>query len=324
MSTQKALFLEKKFGDFVLGEAPRYNPGPGEVLVKILATALNPLEWLVQKYSLLVENYPAILGSDIAGEVDAVGEGVTDFQKGDRVFGQGHFLIDGRKAGFQQYALFPVSTTVKIPPNISFDEAAALPVAVIRSFVAFYIPPPFGLGLTLPTTPQGAAKYTGTPIAVIGGATSVGQAGATYVFDRDLSAESLKSEVDRVTTSQPLTILFDAVSNEESQKAGLGLLAPGGRLVTVLPLAINLKADDNKSVVSVTTGAASAVPANGKILADFWHNHIARLLESGDIKPNRVEVLPNGLAGIPEGLRRLETNQVSGVKLVVHPHETGA
>jgi NADPH:quinone reductase-like Zn-dependent oxidoreductase len=85
MTEQKALFLDRKQGSFIVGTREIEKPQPGELLVKIKAVALNPVEWKVQTYGMFVENYPAILGTDIAGEVEAVGGGVEGFVKGDRV-----------------------------------------------------------------------------------------------------------------------------------------------------------------------------------------------------------------------------------------------
>lgn len=84
-SQQKALFLLAKFGDFAIRSKGIPSPGPGELLLKNEAAALNPLDWKIQKYGIFIETYPAILGLAVAGTVEAVGEGVTDFQKGDRV-----------------------------------------------------------------------------------------------------------------------------------------------------------------------------------------------------------------------------------------------
>lgn len=82
---QKVLQLESKFGKFVVADQEIQKPGPGELLVKVLATALNPVDWKIQKYGVFIEEYPAILGTDIAGDVVEVGEGVTNFSPGDRV-----------------------------------------------------------------------------------------------------------------------------------------------------------------------------------------------------------------------------------------------
>lgn len=85
MSTQQALFLERAKDDFVLRSRDIPTAPAGEVLIKIHATALNPVDWQLQKYAFFIKDYPAILGTDIAGEVEAVGEGVTAFKKGDRM-----------------------------------------------------------------------------------------------------------------------------------------------------------------------------------------------------------------------------------------------
>lgn len=84
--THKALVLPEKFGEFIVADFPREAPGPGEILIKVQSAALNPVDWKIQKFDVLIDGYPAVLGSDIAGDVEEVGEGVTDFKKGDRVY----------------------------------------------------------------------------------------------------------------------------------------------------------------------------------------------------------------------------------------------
>lgn len=82
---QKALYLTKKNGAFEIQTADVPKPGPGQVLVKVEAAGLNPADWKIQQWGILVEEYPSILGSDIAGTVEELGEAVTGFAKGDRV-----------------------------------------------------------------------------------------------------------------------------------------------------------------------------------------------------------------------------------------------
>ena len=86
MAQQKALFLETPVnGEFRVRTKAIPKPGPGEVLVKIHATGLNPVEWKIRAFNFLVEKYPVILGLDGAGTVEDVGEGVSTLAKGDRV-----------------------------------------------------------------------------------------------------------------------------------------------------------------------------------------------------------------------------------------------
>jgi NADPH:quinone reductase-like Zn-dependent oxidoreductase len=86
--TQKALFLESKQGRFIVRDKDIPKPGNGELLVKVKAAALNPIDWKIQKdpkYANFVTSYPAVLGGDVAGDVQETGGGVTEFSKGERV-----------------------------------------------------------------------------------------------------------------------------------------------------------------------------------------------------------------------------------------------
>lgn len=85
---QKALFLESKQGRFVVGERDVPKPGKSQLLVKVHAAALNPIDYKIQQTGVFIENYPAILGVDMAGVVEDAGEGVQGFAKGDKVYVQ--------------------------------------------------------------------------------------------------------------------------------------------------------------------------------------------------------------------------------------------
>ena len=88
-TTQKALFLESKFGSFAVRTTNVGQPGPGQLLIKVEAAAVNPIDWKLQAYNALdlVETYPCVPGWDLAGTVAAVGEGkgAGAFAVGDRV-----------------------------------------------------------------------------------------------------------------------------------------------------------------------------------------------------------------------------------------------
>lgn len=85
--SQKALFLESApNGPWKVGTRAIQKPAAGKLLVKIYATALNPLHWKIRAYNLTyVTEWPAVLGSDAAGVVEELGEGVTGFEKGDKM-----------------------------------------------------------------------------------------------------------------------------------------------------------------------------------------------------------------------------------------------
>lgn len=86
-TTQQTLALTAKHGAWELYSYPVDQPNAGEIVIRVEATALNPIDWKFQTpaYSHALKEYPAILGWDAAGVVAAVGEGVTSFVVGDRV-----------------------------------------------------------------------------------------------------------------------------------------------------------------------------------------------------------------------------------------------
>ena len=81
---QKVLFLDSKQGRLIVDTADILAPGAGEVLVRVEAAALNPLDWKIQTLGFYVEKYPAVLGFDAAGTVVQLGAGVTSLAIGDK------------------------------------------------------------------------------------------------------------------------------------------------------------------------------------------------------------------------------------------------
>jgi len=138
--------------------------------------------------------------------------------------------------------------------------------------------------------------------------------GATHVVSRD---EPLTSETLAAMTTSPLSLAFDAVGIDVTQQAGYRLLAPGGTLITVLPDSVDKGGDEQGRKVVFISG--SAWPESNRALARAALQALPGYLEQGLIKPNDHELVPGGLAAIPNALRRLEDGKAGGVKLVVHP-----
>ena len=90
---------------------------------------------------------------------------------------QGTYAQPFQSSGFQQYSRVSSRTLSKIPSNISVDQAATVPVTLTCTYVGLYCEYPYGLGFKAPVSQDAVGKYTGTPIVVLGGATSVGQYG---------------------------------------------------------------------------------------------------------------------------------------------------
>ncbi|KAF9233967.1 chaperonin 10-like protein [Melanogaster broomeanus] len=345
-SVYRALYLTEKFGSLQVRPKQLPTVGPGEILVHEFSVGLNPVDWKIQATGFWVTEYPAILGCEAAGEVYAVGQGVTEFKKGDKVFYQGTMTND--YATFQEYVLVPAEIAIKLPPNVSFDQAASLSVGVATASIPLYSPSPTGIGFKAPWD-GGLGQYAGQPALILGGATSVGQyviqfaklsgfspiittasphntdllkhLGATDVIDRNDTPASFTASVARITGGHPISLVYDSVAHEDTQQLGYDTLAEGGHIVVVLPPSIKEAPGSTKRVV---TASGRVHAAQNRGIGRALARHLPGLLEQGDIKPNNVEVVPGGLEGVQRGLDRLKSNSVSGTKLIVHPRQTAS
>ncbi|TEB33428.1 GroES-like protein [Coprinellus micaceus] len=352
MSTQKSLLLLEAKADYVLNRAyPIPQPGKDEILVKIKASAINPGDYWVKSLGKVpgrAEGFPIITGFDIAGDVVKLGEGVTKFKVGDRVFFAGNF--DPAYGGFQEYTLTDVDTAAIIPPGLSYDDGSTLSVSFATGYIGLYGVVPLGLGLKSILTDGGIGAYSGKAIFIAGGSSSSGVAaiqlaklsgftyivttsslhnraylqgfGATHVLDRKLSPEQLASELKNIKGLPKLEYAFDAYGDENTSfAAATAALSPGGRVVTVSPVIGGAAGDLPDGKVKSTFMAVKGIPVSRAYYVELFAG-IEKLLEDGSIKPARSEVLPGGLTGVDEGLKRIEKGQVSGVKLVIHPEDT--
>lgn len=110
---------------------------PGEVAIRVTATAINPVDWKVREWGVYMPGYPAILGSDAAGEIAALGPGVEGFEVGTRVFFQG-IIGKYESSTFQQYTKMPAALVSKTPSNISDDQAAGVHLGTVAAVASLY------------------------------------------------------------------------------------------------------------------------------------------------------------------------------------------
>jgi NADPH:quinone reductase-like Zn-dependent oxidoreductase len=229
----KAVVYDRYGPPDVLGldDVPVPMPAAGQVRVRVAATSINLSDWesLVGSpgYARLGGlRSPRIrtLGSDIAGTVDAVGEGVTRFAQGDEVYGDNI----GLKGGFAEYAIAPESALARKPPELSFARASAIPQAgAIATYGTRGVGP--GTRLLINGAGGGSGAFAVQLAKQLGAhVTGVDNAGKLD-FMRSLGAdEVIDYRADDFTRRGPYDRILDLVAHR-SVFAYRRALAPGGR-----------------------------------------------------------------------------------------------
>jgi NADPH:quinone reductase-like Zn-dependent oxidoreductase len=166
--SNNAAILPHRQGLLTTGQRPVPSPGSLELLVRNKVVAANPSDWKVQTYGVLINDFPAVLGSELTGVVTAVGSDVTRFKAGDRVMGfaLGVLQSNSNKAAFQTYTLMDEAATAHLPDNLTFEEGAVFPVGMITASIALFK----GLGLPM----REKADHEKGAIVVWSGASAVG------------------------------------------------------------------------------------------------------------------------------------------------------
>src|SRR5437764_13616042 len=140
MPTMKAAYYETTGGPDVIrfGELPRPTPGQGEVLVRVAAAAVNPIDTYIRSGAVAMNlPKPFIPGCDLAGTVEAVGPGVQRVKPGDRVWGSNQGLL-GRQGTFAEYACVREEWLYPTPPGVGDAEAAAAALVGITAHLGLF------------------------------------------------------------------------------------------------------------------------------------------------------------------------------------------
>lgn len=215
--------------------------GPDAVLVRVRAASVNPVDWKIQAGYLdaaLDAVFPVVPGWDVAGVVEQVGVGVTEFAPGDEVVGyvREDFVSRGT---FAEYVAAPVRTLARKPANLSFEEAAGLPLAGLTAYQALVHRLKVTEGETvLVHAAAGGVGALAVQIARTLGARVIGTASErNHDFLRSLGAVPVAygdGLADRVKALAPegVDAVLDLVGGE-ALKISPELLAPGGRLASV-------------------------------------------------------------------------------------------
>ncbi|KAJ1323558.1 NADPH:quinone reductase [Microdochium nivale] len=356
--TFRAALIDKAQAPIRIGTTSLASPAlsPDELGIRITATAINPADWKIRESGMLIQSWPAVLGSDAAGVVVEVGTNFTSkFQPGDRVFFQG-ILGKNDSSTFQEYTRIPAHTVGKTPASITDEAAAGLSLGSVTAAVGLY----HKTGRALSPGPWDATGGgnkvgEGKAIVVLGGSTSVGQyviqlarlsgytrivtgagaahaeflkgLGAHVVLDRQ-THDGWQDYVDAVGPGVQLDLVYDAIAADHAQLKGVQIIrALGDRAAAEALVVTVLQAEDEAVAAGRGDGGGEReIQVHFIMAAGYWPDYryvsepmyekFSEWLASGELVPNRVQVVPGGLEGVEEALQ-LNKAGVSGVKVIV-------
>ncbi|CVL12336.1 related to oxidoreductase [Fusarium proliferatum] len=329
----------------VIASSPVPDPTGNEILIRVRAVAINPADFAVQKLGIVIkpEFYPYVNGTDVSGEVVAVGPDQVRFKRGDRVVG--HAMAwqrgDNKYGAFQDYSILVEPMVAKIPDRIPFREAAVLPLGLTTSSAMLYSPTL--MGLDLPVAGPGM-NSKGKVVLVWGGSSSVGsnaiqtvkaagyivaatasehnhgllrEMNVDYVFDykKDGVGEEIIYTLSGVgdlagvycaVYSDTAITACATIANRLGGKKCLGTILPPGMPVPgTIPDGVQVLINDHVLLGSTETGKR------------LWVDWLPGALEDGTMKcMPHPEVVGKGLEKIQDAVDAIGKG-VSGKKLVV-------
>ncbi|MFF3563604.1 zinc-binding alcohol dehydrogenase family protein [Streptomyces sp. NPDC002574] len=208
------------------------RPTGDEVLIRVAASSLNPLEYKLADLNFMGRTPPVALGLDLAGVVAAVGRDVSGVSVGDAVAamadlnGDGGWSATGGSGGEGGYAVSRRFLTARKPPSLSFRDAAALPMAFLSAFAGLYpavqggdtVYVPGGGGGVGHLAVQMASRALGAGLVISSGSTpqSIALArdsGAQHVFD--YKREDIPAKIAGLTSGRGVDVVFDATYSEQ-------------------------------------------------------------------------------------------------------------
>lgn len=310
----KAIILTQPGGTEYLSmqDIDRPQPGPADVLIKVHAISINPVDIKTRKggalYNTMKEQPPAILGWDIAGSIAAIGADVTGFSVGDKVFGMVNFPGHGR--AYAQYVVAPAAHLAHIPSGISYAQAAATTLAALTAWQVLVHQAGIKAGQhVLIHAAAGGVGHFAVQIAKHLGATVSGTASpANADFLRQLGADH---HIDYTTGHfieqvKDVDIVLDPIGGDTTAQS-LQVLKPGGTIISIVggikdPLrpAIEEKHINAQNYLVHSSGADM--------------EQLASLLAAGNITPHISHTFP--FHHMAQAHQQIETGKTRG-KIIV-------
>jgi NADPH:quinone reductase-like Zn-dependent oxidoreductase len=287
METMKAVRIHKFGGPEVLKyeDVPRPAPGSGEVLIRVHAAGVNPVDWKIREGHLkqmMNISLPLIPGWDVSGVVESTGAGVTRLKKGDEVYSRPDLARNG---SYAQYIVVRESEVALKPKSLDHVHAAAIPLAALTAWQALFDAAKLGAGQTvLIHAAAGGVGSFAVQLAKLKGARVIGTASKrNHDFLRELGADET---VDYTSTRfedavRNVDVVLDTISGETQQRSWK-VLKKGGFLVSILQ-----PPSPEEAAAHGVRCAHTFVQPNVSQLAE-----LAALVDAGKLKTIVETVLP--------------------------------
>ncbi len=287
MATMKAVQIHT-FGDVDVlkyEETERPEPQAGEVLVRVRAAGVNPVDYVSRQRAIPITtgaagvSLPYILGWDISGEVVALGAGVTEFAVGDAVYGMPRF--PGEAKAYSEYTTAPVADLARKPQRLSYEEAAAVPLAALTSWQALFDTAHLQAGQTVFIA--GGAGGTGhfaIQLAKWKGAKVITTTSARNIeFVRSLGADVVVDYTQQAVEDvvKDADVVLDTVGCENLRQA-FKVVKPGGTVVLLPGHKGMRELGEELAARQGVTFALILVHPDGKELAEM-----AQLFDAGKL-----------------------------------------
>ncbi|KUP09535.1 zinc-binding alcohol dehydrogenase [Bacillus coahuilensis m2-6] len=310
----KGQWKEMKVEDY---EAPQANLG--EIVVKVQAVGLNPVDYKTATGGNPNWSYPHILGLDVAGIVTEVAEDVTHIKAGDRVVYHGDLT---RKGGYSEYAVTTAHTVSIIPEGVSFEDAAALPTAGYTAYQALYRKLHIASGQSI-LIHGGAGGVGGFAIQLakrsgLSVMTTASRENHEYVkslgadFVMDYNEVDFVEEVLRMTEDRGVDHVLDTVSRDNATRS-LHTLAFNGQIAFIAgsPDFTVIKPFTKAiSYHEVALGAAHGGDLVAQEDLATMGDELLKLVASGEISPMIEQSVH--LKEVPDALEALSRRHVKG------------
>jgi NADPH:quinone reductase-like Zn-dependent oxidoreductase len=314
----KAIRLLEYGGQLVFDDAPTPTIARDEILVKIKSTAVNHLDLVKASGAarqILPIDLPWIPGHEFSGVVEKIGSDVSDWTPGDAVFG-----ANGTGAAYAEYLAVKPETIARKPSNLSFEEAASVPVAAQTAWHGIFTHGHLEKGQTiLIHGGAGAVGAYAMQLASHAGATVIATAsGDDEAYLNSLGASRIidyrKTQFETVL-QEKVDVVFDLVGGD-AQKRSFLVLKEGGHLVSATQPISQEEAAKNR-----VSGVMMRLAPSGEVLG-----RIARLLEEGTLRPDIATVYAlqdaaqawKNIAGNLPGVHGVSPNVPEGTKRRSH------